>query len=65
MLILDGKMLFLVLPKARDAVGLYAKYTMLMSDENVAWKSCDKRGNMRLKEVIMQMESQPNSYTIR
>ena len=55
-------MFFLVLPKARDAVGLYVKYTMLTSDENVTWKSCDERENKRLKEVIMQMESQPNSY---
>ena len=33
-----AKMIFLVLPKARDAVGLYVKYTMLMSDENVTWR---------------------------
>ena len=58
-------MLFLVLPMARDAVGLYVKYTMLMSDEDVTWKSCDKRGKMRHKEVIMRMESEPNSYTIQ
>ena len=62
---LDVKMLFLVLPMARDAVGLYVKHTKLMNADNVTWKSYDKRGNMRLKEVKRQMKSQPNSYTIQ
>ena len=50
---------------ARDAVGLYVEYTKLMNADNVTWKSYDKRGNMRLKGVKMQMESLPNSHIIQ
>ena len=37
-------MLFLVLPKARDVVGLYVKYAKLISADNVTWKSYDNSG---------------------
>ena len=36
-------MLFLVLPKARDADGLYVMHTMLNIDGNVTWKQSVKR----------------------
>ena len=38
---------------ARDAVGLYVKYTKIVNAENVTWKSYDKRGNKRLKDMKM------------
>ena len=31
-------MFFLVLPKARDAVGLYVEYTMLNVVKDITWK---------------------------
>ena len=45
---LDVKMLFLVLPMARDAVGLYVKHTKLMSVDDVTWKSYDNSGYTRV-----------------
>ena len=36
-------MLFLVLPKARDAGGLYVKSTMLNVDEKITWKKSVRR----------------------
>ena len=56
---LDGKMIFIVLPIARDAVGYYLEYTTLVNAENMIWKSYDKPGNYATKKGGDNVEGIP------
>ena len=46
-----GKILFLVLPKARDAFGLYVKYAMLNISEKMAWNQFAKEESTRFNRL--------------